>query len=113
MFKQDNAFVFFSLQSLHSFSHSHRNLIEIASKETQKQLRIVISCPSLSAYRDSVDSIWHSLQELLSLVYVAQVKPAYDVGNPLLDAQVVFLELCGYDIDLNGAYDKVYTLDSG
>lgn len=114
MFKQDNAFVYFSLKSLQSFDQKHRDLVEKASKETEDQLRIVISCPLLAAYRDCVDSIWHPLQELLSLVYVAQVKPAYDVGNPLLDAQVVFLELCGYDINFEEPiYQRAYVLESG
>ncbi|KAJ2960322.1 hypothetical protein NQZ79_g4287 [Umbelopsis isabellina] len=113
MFKQDNAFLYFSLKSLQSFDQKHRDLVEKASKETEDQLRIVISCPLLAAYRDCVDSIWHPLQELLSLVYVAQVKPAYDVGNPLLDAQVVFLELCGYDINFEEPiYQRAYVLES-
>ncbi|KAG2177950.1 hypothetical protein INT43_003197 [Umbelopsis isabellina] len=113
MFRQDKAFVYFSLKSLHSFEQKHRDLIEKASKETKDQLRVVISCPLLAAYRNCIDSIWHPLQELLSLVYVAQVKPAYDVENPLLDAQVVFLELCGYDIDFKESiYQRVYVLKS-
>lgn len=114
MFKQDNAFVYFSLKSLQSFEQKHRDLIEKASKETKDQLRIVVSCPLLTAYQNCVDSIWHPLQELLSLIYVAQVKPAYEVGNPLLDAQVVFLELCGYDISFKELiYQRVYVLESG
>jgi hypothetical protein len=111
--KQHVAFVYFSLDSIYSFKDHHRSLIEQATKDTQKKLRILVSCPALSSYRNRIDSIWHPLQELLSLIYVAQLKPAYDLGNPLLDAHVVFLELCGYDISLDDEYERVYVLENG
>ncbi|CAO3665264.1 unnamed protein product [Umbelopsis vinacea] len=77
-----------------------------------KETAHLVSCPALSSYRNRIDSIWHPLQELLSLIYVAQLKPAYDLGNPLLDAHVVFLELCGYDISLDDEYERVYVLEN-
>lgn len=111
--KQDVAFVYFSLKTLSSFSLQHRSLIEQAAKDTGKTLRIIVSCPLLSSYRNSIDSLWHPLQELLSLIYVAQLKPSYELGNPLLDAHVVFLELCGYEISLDESYQRIYVNDTG
>jgi hypothetical protein len=110
---QDNSFVYFSLKNIHSFNEKHKSLIEQATRDTRKKLFIIVSCPALASYRNAIDAIWQPLQELLSLIYVAQLKPAYDVGNPLLDANVVLLELCGYRITIDDTYERIYALESG
>ncbi|CAO3687589.1 unnamed protein product [Umbelopsis ramanniana] len=107
---QDVAFVYFNLKDIYSFNDHHKTLIEQATRETRKKLRIAVSCPALASYRNAVDAIWQPLQELLSLIYVAQLQPAYETGNPLLDATAVIIELCGYEIAIDDTYERIYVL---
>jgi hypothetical protein len=110
---QDVAFVYFSLKDISSFNDHHKTLIEQATRDTRKKLRIAVSCPALASYRNAVDAIWQPLQELLSLIYVAQLQPAYETGNPLLDATAVIIELCGYEIAIDDTYERIYVLEAG
>ncbi|KAI9284333.1 hypothetical protein BC943DRAFT_294039 [Umbelopsis sp. AD052] len=112
MSTQDAAFVYFSLKSIYSFNDHHKALLEKATKETRKKLRIAVSCPALASYRNAVDAVWEPLQELLSLIYVAQLKPAYETENPLLDATAVIIELCGYEIAVDDDYERIYVLEA-
>ncbi|KAI8574996.1 hypothetical protein K450DRAFT_263817 [Umbelopsis ramanniana AG] len=112
MSTQDAAFVYFSLESIYSFNDHHKSLIEKATRETRKKLRIAVSCPALASYRNAIDAVWEPLQELLSLIYVAQLQPAYETENPLLDATAVIVELCGYEIAVDDIYERIYVLEA-
>lgn len=68
--------------------------------DRQANLVITIACDEIKAHADCPDSIWEKVQAFLGIVYVIQLNIAYKLNKPLFDCNVVFQDICGYEVAL-------------
>lgn len=103
-----------SLASLISFSEHHRELIVSAVKSTSKYLIIYVSCKDIDFYAsNSPLDCWDKVHNLLCNFYVSGTKGAFELGNPLLEINVVFENWCGYSVELERELDAFFGSESG
>jgi pantetheine-phosphate adenylyltransferase len=87
-------------QAVHEAIHRQSNLI------------ITISCDEIKANVDCLDSIWEKIQAFLGTIYVIQLNTAYKLGKPLFDCNVVFQDICGYQVALEPYIKTICILPS-
>jgi hypothetical protein len=92
-----------SFKTLVRIGQRQSSYIEQAVHEAinrQTNLIIAISCDEIKANIDCLDSIWEKIQAFLGSVYVIQLTTAYQLEKPLFDCNVVFQDICGYQVTL-------------
>ncbi|KAI8331456.1 hypothetical protein BD560DRAFT_415709 [Blakeslea trispora] len=61
-------------------------------------LVVAIQSEEIRANKHCMDAIWETVQAFLGTVYVIQLQASYAKGKPLFDCNVVFQDICGYNI---------------
>ncbi|KAI7904669.1 uncharacterized protein BX663DRAFT_503134 [Cokeromyces recurvatus] len=86
-----------------SLEKQHVSYIEQAILEAIRQdqsLIISVTCDEIKAHVDCLDAIWQRLQAFLGNIYVVQLQFTYTLNKPLFECNVVFSDLCGYNVHL-------------
>lgn len=79
--------------------------------QQQTNLVISISCDEIKAHVDCIDAIWEQIQAFLGTIYVIQLNTSYKQNEPLFDCNVVFADICGYNVLLE-PYIKTVCISS-
>ncbi|OBZ84988.1 Uncharacterized protein C1F12.08 [Choanephora cucurbitarum] len=70
-------------------------------------LVIAIRSEEIKTNKHCMDTIWETVQAFLGTVYVIQLQASYAKNKPLFDCNVVFQDLCGYDIFSEPGIDTI------
>ncbi|KAG9303725.1 hypothetical protein G9A89_018622 [Geosiphon pyriformis] len=94
------ALLHFSLPSFTSFNKHSQELVLLSARQVSETLDIHVSSPDVENYKNVPLTAWTQVHNLLSSIYVATAKVAYEKGQPLLEFNVLFEEWCGYSVEL-------------
>ncbi|CAG8450355.1 12658_t:CDS:2 [Acaulospora morrowiae] len=89
-----------TLPSLISFTDHHRELVELAVKNSSKRLVIYVSCKDIGFYEKTPLKCWNEVHNLLSAFYVSGTRMSYELSRPFLEIDVIFEDWCGYSAEL-------------
>ncbi|KAL9550100.1 hypothetical protein MBANPS3_004887 [Mucor bainieri] len=79
--------------------------------QQKTNLVISISCDEIKTHVDCIDAIWEQIQAFLGTIYVIQLNRSYKQNEPLFDCNVVFADVCGYNVYLE-PYIKMVCVSS-
>ncbi|CAB4418988.1 unnamed protein product [Rhizophagus irregularis] len=92
------ALLHISLSTLSFITDYHKELINSSVVQATNLLAILVFCFKLDYYTNNFLVGWIQIQNLLSTLYVSEIKMAFKTDKPFLNINIIFENWYGYQV---------------